>query len=448
LIFDSITMKKILILGAGRSSAALIAYLLDKAAAHDWQLIVADASQELAEEKIKGHKNGKAVRLDVSQEAEVGKIISEADLVISLLPPDFHLQIAKACLSASRTMLTASYLSPEIYALNAEALEKGIVILMEMGLDPGIDHISAMDEINNIQKKGGKITGFRSYTGGLIAPESDNNPWHYKITWNPRNVVLAGQGTVKYLENGKLKFIPYHKLFSRAEKIEVEEYGEFEAYANRDSLKYIKTYGLEHAQTFIRGTLRKKGYCSAWNCLVQLGLTDDSYTIENAAGMTYKELTASFLDDSNINTVQRILCRYLNISESSDEMTKLKWLGIFSNEKIAMNGTPAQIIQKLITEKWKLKPEDKDMIVMQHQFEYDLNGKPGKTISSLVVKGEDQQNTAMAKTVGLPLAIAATLILQNKLKIKGVKIPTEPEIYQPVLAELKTLGIEFKTAEK
>jgi saccharopine dehydrogenase-like NADP-dependent oxidoreductase len=441
-------MKKILILGAGRSSSVLIIYLLEKAAANNWQLIVADASAELAEEKIKGHKNGKALKLDITQQTEMKKLISEADLVISLLPPNFHLSVATACLAASKTLLTASYLSPEIHALDAEASQKGIAILMEMGLDPGIDHMSALAEINNIQKKGGKITGFRSYTGGLVAPESDNNPWHYKVTWNPRNVVLAGQGTVKYLENGRLKFIPYHKLFSRTEKIEIENLGEFEGYANRDSLRYIKTYGLEHVQTFVRGTLRKKGYCSAWNSLVQLGLTDDSYVVENAAGMTYKELTASFLDDSNINTVQRISCRYLNISESSDEMIKLKWLGIFSNEKIGMNGTPAQIIQKLITEKWKLRPEDKDMIVMQHQFEYEMNGKTGKTISSLVVKGEDQQHTAMAKTVGLPLAIAATLILEGKLTIKGVKIPTEQEIYQPVLADLKNSGIEFKTEEK
>jgi saccharopine dehydrogenase-like NADP-dependent oxidoreductase len=441
-------MKKILILGAGRSSSALIIYLLEKASSNDWQVMVADSSAALAEEKIKGHKNGKAIKLDISQETEAKKLVSEVDVVISLLPPDFHLSIAKLCLAASKTLLTASYLSPEIQALDAEASQKGIAILMEMGLDPGIDHMSALAEINNIQKKGGKITGFRSYTGGLVAPESDNNPWHYKVTWNPKNVVLAGQGTVKYLENGKLKFIPYHKLFSRTEKIEIEEFGEFEGYANRDSLQYTKTYRLEHVQTFIRGTLRKKGYCSAWNCLVQLGLTDDSYVIDNAVGMTYKEFTASFLDDSNINTVQRILCRYLNISESSDEMIKLKWLGIFSNEKIGMNGTPAQIIQKLITEKWKLSPEDKDMIVMQHQFEYDMNGKNRKTISSLVVKGEDQQNTAMAKTVGLPLAIAAALILQGKLKPKGVKIPTDPEIYEPVLSELKMLGIEFKTDEK
>jgi saccharopine dehydrogenase (NADP+, L-glutamate forming) len=357
--------------------------------------------------------------------------------------------VARACLASSKTLLTASYLSPEILALESELIKKDSGILMEMGLDPGIDHMSAMAEISEIQNKGGKITGFKSYTGGLVAPESDNNPWHYKVSWNPRNVVLAGQGTVKYLENGKLKFIPYHRLFSRTEKIEVEGlFGEFEGYPNRDSLKYIKAYGLENAETFVRGTLRKKGYSSAWNCLVQLGMTEDSYVIENAAEMSYKELTASFLDDSNINTVQRVLCKYLNISESSDEMIKLKWLGIFSSQKIGFNGTPAQIMEKLITEKWKLAPEDKDMIIMQHQFEYELNGKNAKIISSLVVKGEDEQMTAMAKTVGFPLAIAATLILEGKLKIKGVKIPTDPRIYQPVLEELKSLGIEFRTEYK
>jgi saccharopine dehydrogenase-like NADP-dependent oxidoreductase len=442
-------MKKILILGAGRSSASLISYLLEKASVNDWEVLVADASMEAAEQKINGHKSGKALKLDISDEAGAKKLILDTDLVISLMPPDFHLPVAKLCLEASKTLLTASYLSPEIQVLDAEFLQKGCGVLMEMGLDPGIDHMSALAEIEEIRKKGGKITSFRSYTGGLVAPESDNNPWHYKITWNPRNVVLAGQGTVKYLENGRLKFIPYHKLFSRIEKIEVEGfYGEFEGYPNRDSLKYIKTYGLESANTFIRGTLRGKGYCGAWNCLVQLGLTDDSYIIENSADMSYKELTASFLDDSNINTVQRIFCRYLNISESSDEMRRLKWLGIFTSEKIGINGTPAQILQKLITEKWKLKPEDKDMIVMQHQFEYELNGKPAKTISSLVVKGENEQMTAMAKTVGLPLAIAAALILQGKLKIQGVKIPTVPEIYLPVLEELKASGIEFRTEHK
>jgi len=442
-------MKKILILGAGRSSAALVTYLLEKTASNQWQIILADAFQEQAEARIRDHQSGKAVKLDISNEAETAKFIAGSDLVISLLPPDFHLAVAKACLAASKTLLTASYLSPEIFALEPELLKKNSGILMEMGLDPGIDHMSALAEINDIKDKGGNITGFRSYTGGLVAPESDNNPWHYKVSWNPRNVVLAGQGTVKYLENGKLKFIPYHKLFSRTEKIEVDGiFGEFEGYPNRDSLKYIRAYGLEHVQTFIRGTLRKKGFSSAWNCLVQLGMTDDSHVIENAAEMTYKEFTASFLDDSNINTVQRILCRYLNISESSDEMIKLKWLGIFTNEKIGFNGTPAQIMQKLITEKWKLKPEDKDMIVMQHQFEYELNGKAGKRISSLIVKGEDEHMTAMAKTVGLPLAIAATLILQDKLKIIGVKIPTDPAIYQPVLEELRSAGIEFRTENK
>jgi saccharopine dehydrogenase-like NADP-dependent oxidoreductase len=439
-------MEKILVLGAGRSSASLIEYLLNESAKQGWQVSVADASLEMAQEKIKGNKNGKAVQLDINNAAQRESEIKEADLVISLLPPSFHLPVAETCVAFSKNLLTASYVTPEIQALHEQAEKKGILLLMETGLDPGIDHMSALKEINAIKEKGGKITSFKSYTGGLVAPESDNNPWRYKVTWNPRNVVMAGQGTVKYLEAGRYKFIPYHQLFRRLEKISIEGSGEFEGYANRDSLKYLKIYGLENIPTFIRGTLRKPGFCSAWNCLVQLGMCDDSFVIDGSENMTYKEFTASFLDDNNINTVQRTFCKYVNIHESSDDMLRVKWLGLFTNEKIGIpNATPAQVIQKLITEKWKMRPEDKDMIVMQHMLEYELNGKHEKLNSSLAVKGDDQMNTAMAKTVGLPLGMAAKLILQGKINMKGVQIPVTKEIYEPVLNELAGMGIEFKT---
>jgi saccharopine dehydrogenase-like NADP-dependent oxidoreductase len=441
-------MKKILILGAGRSSSALIEYLLKESQKNEWQIKVADTSLEMAQEKINGDKNGKAIQLDINNETQRENEIKDADLVISLLPPSFHLSVAETCVALSKSLFTASYVTTEIQMLHAEAEKKGILILTESGLDPGIDHMSAVKEINNIKSKGGKITSFRSYTGGLIAPESDNNPWHYKVTWNPRNVVLAGQGTVKYLEGGRYKFIPYHQLFRRLEKIFVEDTGEFEGYANRDSLKYIKTYGLENIPTFIRGTLRKPGFCSAWNCLVQLGMTDDSFIIDNSESMTLKEFTASFLDDNNINTVQRTFCNYVNIHESSNEMLKIKWLGLFSNDKIGIpQATPAQVIQKLVTEKWKLRPEDKDMIVMQHMLEYELNGKNIKLSSSLAVKGKDPKLTAMAMTVGFPLGIAAKLFLQGKMNLKGVHIPVMKEIYEPVLNELAGMGIEFKNVE-
>jgi saccharopine dehydrogenase-like NADP-dependent oxidoreductase len=437
-------MKKILILGAGRSSASLIDYLLNESGKQGWQVIVADASLEMAQEKIKGNKNGKAVQLDINNSAQRETEIKEADLVISLLPPAFHLPVAETCVAFSKNLLTASYVTPEIQALHSQAEKKGILLLMETGLDPGLDHMSALKEINAIKAQGGKITSFKSYTGGLVAPESDNNPWRYKVTWNPRNVVMAGQGTVKYLEAGRYKFIPYHQLFRRLEKISIEGYGEFEGYANRDSLKYINTYGLESIPTFIRGTLRKPGFCSAWNCLVQLGMCDDSFVIDNSENMTYKEFTASFLDDNNINTVQRTFCKYVNIHESSDDMLRVKWLGLFTNEKTGIpNATPAQIIQKLIMEKWKMRPEDKDMIVMQHLLEYELEGKHLKLSASLVVKGDDQMHTAMAKTVGLPLGMAAKLILQGKISMKGVQIPVTKEIYEPVLSELAGMGVEF-----
>lgn len=438
-------MKNILLLGTGRSSSALIRYLLSNAEAHSWELTIADAFADPEKNQWNDHPHLSIQQADINDEGTRAELIKKADIVISLLPPQLHLMAIKTCLEFSRPVLTASYVSPEIEALNGEALKKNILILMECGLDPGLDHMSAMKEINSIREEGAKLIAFRSYAGGLIAPESDNNPWHYKFTWNPRNVVLAGQGTVKYLDDHQYKYIPYNRLFSRLEKIQVEDYGDFEAYANRDSLKYIKTYGLEGIGSFLRGTLRRPGFCAAWNVFVQLGMTDDTWELENPGELTWRKFIASFLDENKNLSVEENLCVYLNLSPDGEVMRMLRWLGIFEDKKNDLpRATPAQALQKLLEEKWKLDENDKDMIVMQHQFEFEKEGKKKKLISSLVVTGEDSTYTAMAKTVGLPLGIAAKLILQGKLKLSGVRIPVEKEIYVPVLEELESLGVKFK----
>ena len=437
-------MKKILILGAGRSSASLISYLLKQSQQQGWEVTVGDYSEENARERVKGY-NARAIAFEATNESLKREEVAKADLVISMLPPAHHLTVAETCLEYGKHLLTASYVSPEILALNEKAKKKNIIILMECGLDPGIDHMSALKEIHKLKQEGGKIISFSSYTGGLVAPESDNNPWNYKVSWNPRNVVLAGQGTVKYLENGQFKYIPYHKLFSRTDKIVVNGYGEFEGYANRDSLKYRSVYGLEGVATFIRGTLRRPGYCEAWDVFVQLGMTDDSYLLENSSVLTYKDFVSSYLPVSD-KSVKGRLREYLGLDE--EILFKLEWLGMFSDEKInEHNVTPAQVLQKLIERKWKLEKGDKDMIVMQHKFGYEALGKQKELTSSLVVIGEDSVYTAMAKTVGLPLGIAAKLILQGKIKLTGVQIPVVKELYEPILAELEEYGIVFKTEE-
>jgi saccharopine dehydrogenase (NADP+, L-glutamate forming) len=300
-----------------------------------------------------------------------------------------------------------------------------------------------MKVIDHIHEQGGELTSFQSFCGGLVAPESNDNPWGYKFSWNPRNVILAGQGTAQFIENGEYKYIPYNRLFTQICTIEVDGYGKFDAYANRDSLSYRKSYGIENIPTMLRGTLRMPGYCKAWNVFVKLGLTDDSYKIEASDSLTYKQLLEAFLPVGKQSTKDK-LAAFMGNEMDADVMNKIEWLGILEERKIKLeNASPAQILQDLLEEKWLLKEHDKDMIVMQHQFEYALKGQIKKITSSLVVKGDDQTYTAMAKTVGLPLAITAKLILQGKIKATGVVIPTTKEIYVPVLAELETFGVKF-----
>ncbi len=440
--------KHILVLGAGRSSGALINFLLENSIQHNYKVIVADADTQALQSRINGHPQGEARQIIAEDSKAIADLVRSSDLVISLLPPSLHAQVAQECLNFQKHFITASYVSPAIQAMDTEARQKGLSFIMECGLDPGIDHLSAKEIIDRIVEKGGRIQSFKSFTGGLVAPESDNNPWHYKITWNPRNVVLAGKGTAKFKRNNLYKYVPYHKLFTRLEHIVIPGYGDFEGYFNRDSLLYRSIYGLEDIPTIIRGTLRRPGFSSSWNCLVQLGLTDDSFMIEDLSKYTYRDFVNMFLIYKPNDTVEKKLAEYLGIDEQGPEMENLNWLGLFESHKIGLKeGTPADVIQHLLMQRLAFETGDKDMVVMQHQFEYQLDGKMKSLVSSMVLKGEKQGLSAMAKTVGWPLGIAALMVLNNQYKISGVSIPVQPELYKPMLTELKNLGINFLEEE-
>ncbi len=437
-------MKKILVLGAGLSTPTLINYLLEHAKANNWYVRVGDVSVETAQKRVKGHPQGEGFKFDVFDDDQRSHEVRNAHIVISMLPARMHFLVAKTCIRFKRDMVTASYVSKEVKEFEEEARSNGILLLNELGLDPGIDHMSAMQIIDRIKNEGGELISFKSSTGGLVAPKFDNNPWNYKFTWNPRNVVLAGQGGAQFIRRGMYKFIPYHKLFSRVQRIDIDGYGEFEVYPNRDSLKYRTAYGIEGIPTMFRGTIRRPGFSRTWNYLVQLGATDDTFVIENSENLTYRDFTNSFLKYNKVKTVEEKLAEYLDIDPESFDMYKLRWLGIFDQKKIGIQqATPAQILQKILEEKWGLAPDDKDMIVMQHEFEYKQSGKFYRITSSVVVEGKDNTDTAMAITVGLPVAIGCKLILAGKIATTGVQIPTLPGIYNPILEELAPFGIRF-----
>jgi saccharopine dehydrogenase (NADP+, L-glutamate forming) len=442
-------MKKVLLIGAGKSSGYLIDYLLKHAVAEQYELTVADLNMEAALLKTKGLPNSKAIVLDINDAAQRNKHIEEANIVISMLPAYMHFPVAQDCINLKRHLVTASYVSPEIMTLNESALANDVLLLNEIGLDPGIDHMSAMKVIHEIQKNGGNLTSFKSFCGGLVAPESNNNPWGYKFSWNPRNVILAGQSTAQFMIDGKYKYLPYQRLFASSEVIEVDGYGKFDAYANRDSLSYRKVYGIENISTMIRGTLRQHLYCEAWHVLVLLGLTDDSIQIEIPKDFTYADFIASFLPGTGNDLLKR-LCEFTGKNATDEIIKMIAWTGLLSDEKIDLiKASPAMILQKLLEQKWKLAATDKDMIVMQHLFEYtDSKGQQLSSTSTLVVIGEDNEKTAMAKTVGLPLAMAVRRLIKGEIKLRGVQIPVMPEVYEPILNELAENGIVFEDRVK
>ena len=443
-------MRKILVIGAGKSTAVLIKYFQDKSVSENLHITIGDISVENAKKLAGTHSNTEAISLDVFDENSRQKAIQDADIVISMLPASFHIEVAKDCLKYNKCMVTASYVSQEMQKLDTEVREKGLVFMNEIGVDPGIDHMSAMQVIDRIRNQGGKIILFESFTGGLVAPESDTNLWNYKFTWNPRNVVIAGQGgAAEFLQEGTYKYIPYHKLFRRTEFLEVEGYGRFEAYANRNSLKYQNIYGLEDILTLYRGTIRRVGFSRAWNTFVQLGMTADDYTLMNSENMSYRDFTNSFLAYSPSDSVELKLRHYLKIDQDDIMWDKLLELDLFNpNKKIGIpNATPAQILQKILMDKWTLDKGDKDMIVMYHKFGYELDGKRKQIDATMVSIGEDQTYTAMARTVGLPVAMATLRILNKQITDPGVQIPIKAEVYTPILKELEEYGIIFKEKE-
>ncbi len=443
-------MRNVLVIGSGKSSSYLLKYLMDKSEEEQLFITIADLEIENAKKLVGNHKNFKTMVLDVFDAPSRTEAIKNADIVISMLPARFHIEVAKDCIRFEKNMVTASYISPEIQAFDEEAKSKGLILMNEIGVDPGIDHMSAVQVLDRIRHNGGKIILFESFTGGLVAPESDNNLWNYKFTWNPRNVVTAGQGGVaKFLQEGTYKYIPYNRLFRRTEFLDIDGFGRFEVYANRDSLKYQSAYGLDNIKTLYRGTMRRVGFSRAWNIFVALGMTDDSYIMEHSDTMSYRDFINSFLPYSPSDSVELKLRHQLRIDQDDIVWDKLMELDIFNPNKAVnlKNATPAQILQKILMDSWTLSPKDKDMIVMYHKFGYELDGKKHQIDANMVVLGEDQTYTAMAKTVGLPVAMATIAILNGKIKTPGVQMPINKEVYQPILQELKEHGISFNEKE-
>ena len=438
-------MRTILVLGAGRSTQSLIDYLLHHAESENWHLTLADQNLVWAEQKLRGHHRGTAVALNAGDREARRALITGKFITVSMLPAFMHPEVASDCLDLGVHLATASYQSEALAKMSEAAKLKGLIFLNEIGVDPGIDHLSAMKLLDEVRSQGAELLGFESFTGGLLAPESPTNPWQYKFTWNPRNVVLAGAGgAVKFKQEGLYKFIPYHQLFRRTEFIDIPGYGRFEGYANRDSLQYRSVYGLDAIPTIYRGTLRRPGFCRAWDVFVKLGMTDDSYEMEGVAQMTHRSFVNAFLAYHEFNSLEIKLMHYLSIPQDDDLMEKLTWLDLFEDVPIGLDrGTPAQVLEHILSKKWTLGPLDTDMLVMWHKLTYRLHGTSYVLTSSLVVKGQGPEKTAMAHTVGLPLGMAVKRILTDQIKDRGTVIPITPEWYEPLLEELRDHGIVF-----
>lgn len=430
-----------LVFGAGKSATVLIDYLKRETRSRNWTLTIADADYQTLLQKLGTEPHTKAVQIDILDNDKRRALISSADVVISLMPPPLHFHVAMDCLDLGKHLLTASYVDEKIQALQQEISDKGLLFLCEMGLDPGIDHMSAMQIIHSIKAKGGKIRSFLSHCGGLVAPESDNNPWHYKISWNPRNVVLAGKAGAVFLKEGKEQVLQYDQLFHQSGSVNIPDIGELAYYANRDSLSYISKYDLQDCSTFIRTTLRHTDFCKGWSAIVDLKLTDEIEMYDTDGWMMHDFLEMHIQRHRLSVTADRL---------SSDPFIHIMLLSLGLNTDLLINKgrcSAADILQWRMESSWILEPHDQDMIVMLHEMEYELNGQNKNIKSSLVVKGEDHLRTAMAKTVGLPLGIAAILIAEKVITEKGLHIPIIPSIYNPVLSMLEKEGIQFHEVE-
>ncbi len=443
-------MQNIVIFGAGKSATSLIQYLLREAGERGWHVTVADISLDLAASKIGNSAHATAVQCSADDAPLRRSLIERAAVVVSMLPVSLHSLVADDCLELGKSLFNASYISEHLRTIDAEVQKKGLLFLCELGLDPGIDHMSAMQIIHELREKGAKIEAFRSYTGGLVAAESDTNPWHYKFSWNPRNVVVAGQSTAKYLHEGQLRYVPYPRLFAEAERVEILGMGEYEIYPNRDSLGYRSAYLLDGVPTLLRATIRHKGFSQGWYLLAQLGLTDDTYTLPDSSAMSYREFFSAFLPPHTLKEqggdIRKTLAALFSLSPDAEVLDKIEWLEVYSAERRVglKNATPAQILQALLEEKWLLEDTDKDMVIMQHEFVYMLDNQRYKRLSTLVQYGENSVNTAMARLVGLPLAIGVKQYLLGNLRASGVRLPNTPDIYAPIMSELASIGVRFE----
>ena len=441
-------MKHILILGAGQSTPYLINYLLNQAEEHDWFVTVGDLDIASAQKAINNHPRGNAIQFDINDQAMRATHFEKADLVVNMLSPVFQQLVGLECLNHTADMITASYENPGIRDLNPDLNRKGLIFLNEMGLDPGIDHMSAMKMIHYVQDKGGVITGFLSYGSGVPAPEVQSNPLRYCITWNPRNVVRAGEVGAQYMEEGKVKVLSYHHVFNRTWAVEVNGVGTMEAYPNRNSLIYREIFGLTHVQTMIRGTLRYPGWSETWQQIVRLGLTNDTMPVPDLAQHTYREFLEMFLPlHASGSKLEQRVANLLRINPTGKIMDNLKFLGLFSKEVIGGNpATVADVMIDLLKKKLPLPAGQRDMVVLLHELDVvypDEGGRKERLRSALIEFGEADGFTAMSKTVGLPAAIAAKLVLTDQLPLTGCQLPTHPVIYEPVLSELQNLGIRF-----
>lgn len=442
-------MKNILILGAGQSAPYLIDYLLKQAEENDWFVTVCDMNYDLACERIKGHSRGNAVEFDVNDEVMRNTQIKNADVVVNFLAPTFQYLIALDCLSHGKHVISASYENVRVADLHKDALRKGILILNEMGLDPGIDHMSAMQIIQNVRDNNGLIDSFVSYGSGLPAPDVESNPLRYCVTWNPRNVAMAGETGAQYMEKGKIKILAHREVFQRTWVVDVDGVGTLEAYPNRDSLVYQDLFKLHTVNTMIRGTLRYPGWSETWLQIVRLGMPNENLKIPDLENKTYAEFTEMFVPlSTNGSKIETRIAHFLDINPTGKIMQNLKWLGLFNDEKIGGGvKTPAEVLTKILRDKLPLPDGARDMVALIHEIKAhypDDNNRKEKITSTFVEYGEPNGFTAIAKTVGLPAAIAAKLLMIGELPITGCQIPTHPVIYMRVLEELKNHGFRFK----
>jgi len=430
--------QTILIIGAGKSATVLIQYLQQKAVENDWYIVLADGDEATAKNKWNNAPNGTALGIDIENEINRQNLVQKADIVVSMLPAHLHFLVAKDCLHFEKPLFTASYVDDNMRSLASAIEAKQLLFLCEMGLDPGIDHMSAMAIIDEIHAKGGKITSFKSHCGGLVAPESDDNPWHYKISWNPKNIILAGKAGAIYLENGATVTKNYPNIFDQSPIVEIPGLGRLAYYPNRNSLSYIDTYQLHSVKNFVRTTLRYPAFCSGWNAIVQLQLTDESL-IELAPNTSIKNWFEGHIQQKGLASILTQFNQDPTINE------QLEFIGLYASTIIpATFNSNASILQWLLESKWKLADTDKDLVVMLHEIEYSIGDRQFKLDSSLVLTGTDAIQTAMATTVGLPLAMGVCAYLKGEIQMTGLHIPIDARIYQPILKSLAEEGIVFE----